>query len=68
MAKIKKKLARRAVKSTAKHTANGAASKLKREPLRSATLLSIGCALGAFVAWALAARSSGEPAEAGAPS
>ncbi len=61
MAKIKKKFARKAVKSTAKHTARGTASKLKREPLRSATLLSIGCVVGAMAGRALAARSGGEP-------
>lgn len=53
MAKVKKKLARKAVKSTAKHTAHGAAAKLKREPLRSATLLTVGGAVGAFAGWTL---------------
>lgn len=44
MKSIKSTLARKAVKSTAKHTAHGAASKLKREPLRTTTLLAVGCA------------------------
>jgi ferric-dicitrate binding protein FerR (iron transport regulator) len=46
MRSIKRTLARKAVKSTAKHTAHGAGSKLKRKPLRSATLLAVGCAAG----------------------
>ncbi|HVQ58366.1 MAG TPA: hypothetical protein VMS60_05600 [Solirubrobacterales bacterium] len=51
MAKIKRKVARKAVKSTAKHTAHGTASKLKRDPMRTATLLGIGAAAGALATW-----------------
>jgi membrane protein YqaA with SNARE-associated domain len=54
---IKKALARKAVKSTAKHTAHGTASKLKREPLRATTLLALGSLLGGLAGW-LIARSS----------
>lgn len=64
MAKIKKQLARKAVRSTAKHTAHGTASKLKREPLRSATLLTVGCVAGGFAGW-LMARSADEEPEIG---
>ena len=46
MRPIKQTLARKAVKSTAKHTAHGTASKLRREPLRTTTLLAVGCAAG----------------------
>lgn len=46
MTQIKKKVARKAVKSTARHTAHGTASKLKREPLRAAGLLVVGWAVG----------------------
>lgn len=53
MSTIKKALARRAVKTTARHTARGTASKLKRDPLRAVTLL----ALGALAGW-MAGRSS----------
>jgi hypothetical protein len=53
MAKMKRKLARKAVKSTAKHTVHGTASKLKRDPFRAATLLGIGAAIGACGAWLL---------------
>jgi hypothetical protein len=54
MPAIKKALARKAVKSTAKHTAHGTASKLKRDPLRVTTLLGIGCLVGGLGGWALA--------------
>lgn len=57
MQPIKKKLARKAVKSTAKHTARGTASKLRREPLRATTLLGLGGLVGGVAAW-LVARSS----------
>lgn len=55
---VKTKLARRAVKTTAKHTAHGTWSKLERKPMRSATLLAIGAALGGLVGW-LIGRSGG---------
>jgi membrane protein YqaA with SNARE-associated domain len=62
MAKIKRKFARKAVKSTAKHTAHGATSKLRRDPLRSATLLAVGCAVGGLAGWMLARLGHDEPA------
>ncbi len=46
MASIKSKLARGAVKTTAKHTARGAASKVTRTPMRSTTLLALGAVAG----------------------
>lgn len=55
MPSIKKALARKA----AKHTARGTASKLKRNPLRTATLLGIGGAIGALAGWK-AGRGSAE--------
>ena len=55
---VKTKLARQAVKSTAKHTAHGAATRLGRKPLRSVTLLGIGAAIGGLVGW-LVGRSGG---------
>jgi len=48
MPEIKNAIARRAVKATAKHSAHGTASKLKREPARVVTLLGLGGALGAL--------------------
>lgn len=58
MPSIKKSIARKAAKSTAKHTAHGAASKLKRDPVRTTTLLGIGCLAGGVAGWTLA-RSGG---------
>ena len=46
MPSIKKALARKAVKSTAKHTAHGTASKLRRGPVRAVALLGLGALLG----------------------
>jgi hypothetical protein len=66
MPSIKKSLARKAVKSTAKHTAHGTAAKLKREPARAATLLGVGAAVGALVAW-FATRAGAVPATPGSP-
>ena len=57
---IKQKVARKAVKKTAKHTAHGAASKLKRHPLRATTLLGLGAVVGIVAGWLLG-RSSGNP-------
>ncbi len=64
MSPIKNTLARKAVKATAKHSARGAASKVKRDPIRAATLLGLGGALGAVAGW-LAARSATGAAPAG---
>jgi hypothetical protein len=57
---VKSTLARKAVKTTAKHTAHGAASKLKREPLRTATLLGFGVAIGAGAVWLLSRLAGSE--------
>jgi hypothetical protein len=53
---VKQRIARKAVRSTAKHTAHGTASKLRRRPLRTTTLLA------ALVGW-LAGRSGGPVTE-----
>ncbi len=50
---VKKAIARKAVKTTARHTAHGTASKLKRSPVRAATLFGLGCAAGLLAGWAL---------------
>lgn len=60
MAPVKSLIARKAVKTTAKHTAHGTAAKLRREPLRTATLLGAGAALGACAGWA-AGRTGANP-------
>ncbi len=60
MTSIKGKLAGRAAKKAARHSARGAVSKLRRDPLRSGVLVAIGCAAGF-----LAGRMSGSrPAQA----
>lgn len=46
MTSIKGTLIRKAAKTTAKHSAHGTASKLRRDPMRTGTLLGIGCVAG----------------------
>jgi hypothetical protein len=53
---LKSTIARKAVKTTAKHTAHGTAAKLKRDPLRTTTLLALGGTVG-FLAGRLTADS-----------
>jgi hypothetical protein len=57
MSAIKKTLARKTAKSAFKHTAHGTASKLKRDPVRTMTLLGLGGAVGAMAGW-MAGRSA----------
>jgi len=64
---VKAKLARQAVKTTAKHTAYGATSKLTRKPFRSITLLALGAAIGGVVGWLIGRSGGGEPFEPVAP-
>lgn len=61
MSAIKKSLARRAAKAAAKHTAHGTASKLRRDPVRTITLLGVGSAIGALAGW-MAGRTMTGPA------
>ena len=53
---LKSTIARKAAKATAKHTAHGSVSKLKRDPVRATTLVAVGGVLG-FLAGRLAAAS-----------
>ena len=55
---VKTKLARKAVKSTAKHTAHGTVSKFSHKPFRSTTLLVTGALIGGVLGW-LIGRSGG---------
>lgn len=57
---LKSIVVRKTAKAGAKHTAHGAASKLKRQPMRVGTLLLIGGVFGAAVGW-LAARNTAAP-------
>jgi hypothetical protein len=67
MSTIKKTATRKAAKAAARHTARGATSKVKREPLRAVTLLGLGGAMGAVAGW-MAARTAAGSASAGNPS
>jgi len=51
MAKITSFLGKKAAKATVRHTVHGVASKAQRQPLRTATLLSVGGVLGAVSGW-----------------
>jgi ferric-dicitrate binding protein FerR (iron transport regulator) len=61
---VKTKLARKAVKTTAKHTAHGALSKVERKPFRSLTLLAVGAGIGALVGWLIGRSGGGDDAYA----
>jgi membrane protein YqaA with SNARE-associated domain len=61
---VKTKLARQAVKTTAKHTAHGAFSKIERKPFRSLTLLAVGAGIGALVGWMIGRSGGGDDAYA----
>lgn len=60
---IKNTIARKAVKVTAKHTARGTASKVRRDPAKAASLLVAGALLGAVAGWT-AGRSFSSPTTA----
>jgi len=51
MAALTRTIGKKAVKATARHSIRGTASKAKRQPMRSATLLSVGGACGALAGW-----------------
>lgn len=55
---LKKAAARKAAKKTVRHTARGTASKLRRDPVRATTLLSIGMLAGLLAAWLLSRNGS----------
>jgi F0F1-type ATP synthase assembly protein I len=58
---LKTKVARKAAKGTVKHTARGAASKLRRDPARFSTVFVLGCVVGVLVGWIAAGRSGPPP-------
>lgn len=58
---LKSTIVRKAAKFGAKHTAHGAASKLKRRPLRAAALLAVGGAIGALAGWMAARHGAAAP-------
>ena len=64
---IKSMLAKKAVKTTAKHTARGTTSKLKRDPMRTGTLLGLGALIGAAAVWLLGRHGGDDSATSPAP-
>ena len=56
-----KKAGKKAAKATIRHSARGVASKAQRQPLRSATLLSIGGMIGATAGWFVGRRTASTP-------
>jgi membrane protein YqaA with SNARE-associated domain len=65
---VKTKLARKAVKTTAKHTVHGTASKFTHKPVRSVTLLTLGAVIGGIVGWLIGRSGGDEPFAPVAPS
>jgi hypothetical protein len=59
MSAMKSTLARKAAKLAVKHTTRGTTSKLRRDPMRTATLLGLGGALGAAAGWMAARTAAG---------
>lgn len=61
MSSVKSKLARQAVKTTARHTAHGAIAKFARTPFRSVTLLALGAVLGGVVGFLIGRSGDDRP-------
>jgi len=59
VSKIKRIIGVKATKAAARHTAHGLSDKAHRRPLRSASLLSAGLALGLAAGWAAARATAG---------
>jgi hypothetical protein len=59
MNSIGNKLGKRAAKATFRHSVHGVVSKAKRQPLRSATLLSAGGMIGATAGWIAGRKTAG---------
>jgi hypothetical protein len=58
MTKLGRKIGTTATKATVRHSAHGLASKARRKPLRSITLLSIGAAVGVSTGWFVARKTA----------
>jgi uncharacterized protein YfiM (DUF2279 family) len=59
VSKIKRLIGTKATKAAAKHTAHGLSDKARRKPLRSASLLGAGVAVGLVAGWAAARAGAG---------
>jgi hypothetical protein len=51
MSTLARIIGKKAAKATVRHSAHGVAAKARRQPLRSATLIGLGAAVGAGVGW-----------------
>jgi hypothetical protein len=60
MANLTNFLGKKVAKATFRHSVRGVASKAQRQPLRSATLLSVGGLIGAVSGWLAGRKTSGE--------
>ncbi len=58
MTNFKKTLGRRATKATVRHSAKGLASKARRKPLRSASLVGLGGLVGGAAGWLAGRRAA----------
>ena len=67
MSNAKGYVGRKAAKATVRHTVHGTASKVRRDPLRTSTLLGAGVLIGAVLALVLQRRSAPAPDAAPAP-
>jgi ribosomal protein L35 len=52
VAKIRRTIGIKATKAAARHSAHGMSAKAQRKPLRSASLVSVGLAIGLGAGWA----------------
>jgi ribosomal protein L35 len=60
VAKIKRTIGVKATKAAARHSAHGMSTKAQRKPLRSASLLSAGAAIGLGVGLAIGRATAGQ--------
>lgn len=60
MARLGRMIGRKATKATVRHSVRGVASKAQRKPLRSASLLGLGGAVGVAAGW-IAGRNAARP-------
>ena len=58
MASFGRTIGKKAAKATVKHTVRGTASKARRKPFRSVTLVSIGGLFGATAGWLAGRRTA----------
>jgi len=58
MSNITNFIGKKAAKATFRHSVRGVASKAQRQPLRSATLLSVGGLVGAVSGWLAGRKTS----------